>query len=186
MSVYCGRISFCSRFQDSTGLFYCIFSLILRALPTIYSLSPLKLPDLSPSLGTDLFSILRRLHTALGKKYILPSTLLNYRIARIRAAGSQELTKSICNGTAGLLDPEHASLQGQKADPAVHPARKEGSRPPVGSWSLPHRQCFARVGSGINVPGIFYCLLILFTSFCFTIKQISTWMNIKALSPHKR
>lgn len=40
--------------------------------------------------------------------------------------------------------------------------------------------------NGINVPGIFYYLLILFTSFCFTIKQISALMNIKTLLPHKR
>lgn len=43
----------------------------------------------------------------------------------------------------------------------------------------------AVAGNGINVPGIFYYLLILFTSFCFTIKQISALMNIKTLLPHK-
>lgn len=130
MSFYCGRISFCSRFPDFSRHFYCIFSVLLRALPTIYSLSPLKLVDLSPSLGIDPFSISRLLYIALRKKYILPSTLLNYHIARIRAVGSQELTKSICNGIPGLLDPKHASLQGQKANRTASPASNEGWRPP--------------------------------------------------------
>ena len=52
----------------------------------------------------------------------------------------------------------------------------------------PQGECLAgaMAGNGINVPGIFYYLLNLSTSFCFTIKQISTLMNIKMLSPHKR
>lgn len=91
---------------------------------------PLKLVDLSPPLGSDPFSIIRLLYKALRKKYILLSTLLNYHIARIRAAGSQELTKSICKSMPGRWDPEHTSLPGQKVNATASPARKERPCPP--------------------------------------------------------
>ena len=150
MPFHCGRISFCSRFQDFRRHFYCIFSVILRALPTIYSLSPLKLADLSPPLATDPFAVTRLLYVAPGKKSVLPSTPLNYPIARIRAVGSQELTKSTWHNVPGLLDPQCASPQGQKVNPTANPAGNAGCRPPR-SWSPPRASALLELWLGMEL-----------------------------------
>lgn len=46
---------------------------------------------------------------------------------------------------------------------------------PPRSWGLPQGKSFAGAvaAHGSSIPGISYYLLILFTFFCFTIKQIS-------------
>lgn len=87
VSFCCGRISFHSRFQASTRHFCCVFSVLLRALPTLYSLSSHNPVGLSPFLEADPFSVTALLyHVALRKKkYIPPSILLNNHIARSRA-----------------------------------------------------------------------------------------------------
>lgn len=179
MAFCWGRISVCSGFP---AFFCCIFSVLPRAPPTICSLSRLELLDLSPPPGADPFSIISLLYREPREKYIPACALLNYHIARMGALGSQQLTGSTCIGCRDFGTQSTLCCEGKRQIlwKTLHGMR--GNSPQL----LGSPQGRAVAENGINVPGIFYYLLILFTSFCFTIKQISALMNIKTLLPHKR
>lgn len=182
MPFSCGRISVCSEFPAFRGLF--LLYILSPSEGTSHHLQPRPsgATALSPPLGADPFPTISLLYREPREKYILGCTLLNYHIARMGALGSQELTRSICIGCWDFGTRSTHCYKGKRQILWQILQGMRGNSPQL----LESPQGRAVAENGVDVPGIFYYLLILFTSFCFTIKQISALMNIKMLLPHKR